>query len=73
MASVGEVHSCPPAQSPETELQIMPVGSEIVDAGIDGEAVEIHRPNVVVVGRGPTKHEVEHHASSGHAQQSNLV
>ena len=41
---------------------------EIVDEGIDDEAVEVQRPNVVVVGRGPTKLEVEHHVASGHAQ-----
>ena len=46
----------------------MPIESEIVDAGIDDEAIEVQRPNVVVVGRGPTKLEVEHHVASGHAQ-----
>ena len=46
----------------------MPIESEIVDDGTDVESVEIHRPNVVVVGRGPTKLEVEHHVASGHAQ-----
>ena len=54
MASVGKAHSCPPAQSPQTKLRIMPIESEIVDAGIDDEAIEVQRPNVVVVGRGPT-------------------
>ena len=34
-ANVGKVHSCLLAQSPETKLQIMPIESEIVDAGID--------------------------------------
>ena len=68
MANVGKVHSSPPAQSPETKLQIMPIESEIVDEGIDDEAIEVQRPNVVVVGRGPTKLEVEHHVASGHAQ-----
>ena len=53
MASVGKAHSCPPAQSPQTKLRI-PIESEIVDAGIDDEAIEVQRPNVVVVGRGPT-------------------
>ena len=46
----------------------MPIESEIVDAGIDDEAIDVQRPNVVVVGRGPTKLEVEHHVASGHAQ-----
>ena len=46
----------------------MPVEEEIVDEGIDDEAVEVQRPNVVVVGRGLTKLEVEHHAASGLAQ-----
>ena len=41
-------------------LQIMPIENEIVD-----EAIEVKRPNVVVVGRGPTKLEVEHHVASG--------
>ena len=54
--------------SPETKLQIMPIENEIVDAGIDDEAIEVQRPNVVAVGRGPTKLEVEHHVVSGHAQ-----
>ena len=49
MASVGKAHSCLPAQSPETKLQIMPVEEEIVDEGNDDEAVEVQRPNVVVV------------------------
>ena len=39
-----------------------------MDAGIDDEAIEVQRPNVVAVGRGPTKLEVEHHVASGHAQ-----
>ena len=46
----------------------MPIEDEIVDEDIDDEAVEVQRPNVVVVGRGPTKLEVEHHVASGHAQ-----
>ena len=29
----------------------MPIESEIVDEGIDDEAIEVQRPNVVVVGR----------------------
>ena len=68
MASVGKAHSCPLAQSPETKLQLMLIGGEIVDESIDGEAVEVHRPNVVVVGCGPTKLEVEHYVDCGHAQ-----
>ena len=43
-----------------------------MDAGIEGiddEAIEVQRPTVVVVGRGPTKLEVEHHVASGHAQR----
>ena len=46
----------------------MPVEEEKVDEGIDDEAIEVQRPNVVVVGRGLTKLEVEHHAASGLAQ-----
>ena len=68
MASVGKAHSCLPAQSPETKLQIIPIESEIMDEGIDDEAVEVHRPDVVVVGRGQANLEVEHHAASGRAQ-----
>ena len=45
----------------------MPSESETVDAGIDDAAMEVQRPNVVVVGRGPTKLEVEHHVA-GRAQ-----
>ena len=54
MARVGEAHSCHPAQSPETKLPLIPVENEIVDAGIDDEAIEVQRPNVVVIGRGQT-------------------
>ena len=68
MASVGKAHSCPPAQSPETKLQIMPIESEIVDAGIDDESIEVQQSHIVAAGRGPTKLEIEHHLSSGHAQ-----
>ena len=68
MANVGKAHSCPLAQSPVTKLLIKPIESETVDAGIDDEAIEVQRPNVVVVGRGPTKLEVEHHVASGHPQ-----
>ena len=46
----------------------MPVEEETVDEGIDDEAVEVQRPNVVVVGRGPAKLEVQHHVASGHAR-----
>ena len=53
MASAGEVHSCLAAQSPETKLQIMPIENEIVDAGIGDTAIEVQRPKVVAVGRGP--------------------
>ena len=59
MASVGEANSWPPAQSQKKKFQIMPIENEIVD-----EAIEVQRPNVVVVGRGPTKLEVEHHVAS---------
>ena len=68
VGSVGKAHSCLPAQSPETKLQIMPTESEIVDASIDDEAIEVQRLNVVVVGRGPTKLEIEHHVASAQAQ-----
>ena len=69
MANVGKAHSCHLAQSPETELQIMPIENEIVDEFIDDAAVDVQRPNVVVVGRGPTKLEVEHHVASRHAHR----
>ena len=32
----------------------MPIEDEIVDEGVDDEAAEVQRPNVVVAGRGPT-------------------
>ena len=73
MASVGEAHSCPPAQSPETKLQIMPIENEIVDASIEDEAIEVQRPNVVVIGRGPTELEVEHHVAPRTCPASKLV
>ena len=44
MANVGKAHNCPPPPSPETKLQIMPNESEIVDAGIDDEAIEVLDP-----------------------------
>ena len=79
MASVGKSHSCPLAQTPETKLQIRhepcssgeltPIENEIVDACIDHETIELQRPHIVAVGRGPTKLEIEHHVSSGHAQR----
>ena len=62
--SEGKAYSCLPAQSPETKLQITSIEDEIVDEDIDDEAFEVQRPNVVVVGRGPTKREVEHHVAS---------
>ena len=37
---------------------MMPIKNEIVDAGIDDEAIEVQRPHVVAVGRGPTKLEI---------------
>ena len=51
----------------------MVVHSEIVDAGIDDEAIEVWQPHVVAVGRwtdqavghGPTKLEIEHHVEIG--------
>ena len=46
----------------------MPIESEIVDAGIDDEAIEAQQLHVVAIGRGPTKLEIEHHVASGHAQ-----
>ena len=81
MVSVGKAHRCPPAQSPATKLQIRWVScssgemecildeNEIVDAGIDDEAIAIQRPNVVPVGCGPTKLKVEHRVASGRAQR----
>ena len=80
MASVGKAHSCPPAQTPETKLQIswepcsfgemewVLIENENVDAGIDDEAIGAQQPRVVAVGRGLIKLEVEHHVVSGHAQ-----
>ena len=68
MTSVGKAHSCLSSQPPETKLKIIPIENEIVDAGIDGEAIKFQRPHVVLVGRGPTKLEIEHHVASGHAQ-----
>ena len=65
---VRKAHSHPPAQSPETKLQIVPIEDEIMDEGIDDEEVEVQQFNVVIVGRGPTKLEIEHHVASGHAQ-----
>ena len=46
----------------------MPFENEIVDAGIDDEAIEVQQPHVVAVGRRPTKLDFEDHAASGHAQ-----
>ena len=46
----------------------MLIASEIVNAGIDDEAIEAQQPQVVAVGRGPTKLEIEHHVASGHVQ-----
>ena len=50
----------------------MPVENEIVDAGTDDEAIEVQRPHVVAVGRGPTKLEIEHHVAAGYAQHRTL-
>ena len=59
MASVGKAHSCPPVQSPETKLPIRriscssgdmectPIENELVDAGIDDEAIEVQQPHVI--------------------------
>ena len=65
-------------KSTQTELRIRhdlvllerrsPVENEIVDADINDEAIGVQRPNVVVVGRGPTKMEIEHNVASGHVQ-----
>ena len=63
-----KTHSCPPAQSSETKLQIMPIKDNIVYEDIDDEAVEGQRRNVVAVGRGQVKLEVEHHVASGNVQ-----
>ena len=49
-------------------MQILLVQSEIVDEGIDDEAIEVQRTNVVVVGRGPTRLGVDLLVASGHAQ-----
>ena len=46
----------------------MSSGNETVDAGIDDEAIEVQRPNVFAVGRGPTTLEDELNVASGHAQ-----
>ena len=42
------------------------IENEIVDAGIDDEAIEAQQPHVVTVGRGPTKLDIEHHVATGH-------
>ena len=80
MASVGEAHSFLPTQSLVTKLQIrrvscssgemecLPFESKIVDAGFNNETIEVQQHHVVAVGRGPTKLEIEHHVTSGHAQ-----
>ena len=34
----------------------------------DDEAIEVQRPHVVAVGRGPTKLEIEHYVAAGYAQ-----
>ena len=60
MASVGKAHTCPPAQSPETKLQIMLLEQETPDAGTDDEAIVVERPSVVAVRRD---------VASGHAQR----
>ena len=56
--SVGEVHSCPCAKSSAKKLQLRQVcrafgemewhAYEIVDKGIDDEAIEVQRHHVVV-------------------------
>ena len=67
MATVGTNHCSLPAQSPETKLQTVPIEDEIVYVGTDDDAIEVRRPNVVAVGRGPTNAEGEHRVASGHA------
>ena len=50
------------------EMECMSIESEVVEAGINDESIEVQRPHFVAVGRGPTKLEIEHHVASGHAQ-----
>ena len=59
MASVRGAYSWPPAHLPETKLQLrrvscssggtMPINNEIVDTGIDDEAIEAEQHHVVAV------------------------
>ena len=67
MASGGKAHSYPTLLR-NRQQHIIHVENEIVDAGIDDEAIEVQRSHVVVIGRGPTKLEVKHRVVSGHAQ-----
>ena len=73
MASVGEVHSCPPAQSSAKKLQIRPVSrsseekwnawqlrTRLLSQAWMMKQTDDQRPRVVAVGRGPTKLEIEH-------------
>ena len=41
---------------------------DLENASIGDESIEVQRPEVAVVGRGPTKIEFEHHVALGHAQ-----
>ena len=52
----------------QNKMECMSTETEIVDVGVDDEAVEVQQLHVVTVGRGPTKHEIERHVASGHAQ-----
>ena len=79
--TVGGASALPVGASPRVRLtpallrnrqklscKLCPSKTKFVDEDIDDEAVEVQRPNVVVVGRGPAKLEVAHHVASGHAQ-----
>ena len=46
-----------------------PVEPEVVDDGVDDEAVEVQKPRATQVARQPTAEEIEHRIASGHAQR----
>ena len=64
--------SCLPPQTRvmklQSEMECMPIKSEIVYEGVDDEAIEVHQLHVVAVGRVPAKQDIEHRVASGHAQ-----
>ena len=72
LASVGRGCSCPTAQTLvmklKNEMECMRIESEIVDEGVDDEAIEVQHLHVVAVGSGPAKQDIEHRVLPGHAQ-----